>query len=1216
MDTNSDSDGDINFAGTVNAAPAAAEAFDMDYSDDNLDFVEEIDPQDTWHVIDAYFEEKGLVSQTVDSFDEFMENTLQEVIDDAYPIEFETQPDLNEEFPSFERNKVRVKFGQIYVSKPVIKEADGSIMPLYPQMARHRNFTYAATLYVDIHVTKSILDEDGVEVEIISEDVEKQVYIGKVPIMLKTNWCQLGRAGGDKSEKDLALMGECPHDQGGYFIIRGNEKVLVAQERMVNNKVFVFNMKGNYHSEIRSVGRNTMRPTSTMYVRWQKPADNSAIEGHVIRVRIPYIKQDVNAVILFRALGLRSDMEIAHIICYDADDHEMMSRLRATLVEAHSIKSQEQALYYIGKRGATEGVTKTKAIKYALDVLQKEMLPHVGTSSHMEMRKAYFLGYMINKLLTSMLGRRDYDDRDHYGNKRMDLAGPLMGGLFRQLFAKMTKETNQALRKKLESSKNLDMKAIKLCIDPDTITRGFNYSLATGTWTAERKGVPSKTGVSQVLHRLTYASTLSHLRRLNTPIGRDSKLAKPRQLHNTHWGMVCPAETPEGKQVGLVKNLALMTYISVGQADEDLVLDTLINWGMQSLDDCTPSEVPNTTKIMLNGRWEGVSGDPAELLKTLRTLRRDGSLPREVAFVWDMRDKELRLFTDAGRCCRPLFIVDKDEQTLLIKKQHVQNMMELPKNRWQHLLDEGLIEYIDTNEEETSMISIDINTLADVHNPNQVPYSNTYTHCEIHPSMILGICGSIIPFPDHNQSPRNTYQSAMGKQAMGVYITNFKLRIDTTAHVIFYPQKPLVKTKAMKYLKFEQLPAGQNVIVAIACYGGYNQEDSVLMSQSAIDRGLFRSVFFRSYKDKEGIPSALTAERFEKPNRETCAEMGMGNYEKLEEDGLIPPGTRVSGGDIIIGKTSPIVSFGGDSFMQDRMQRQTRKDSSTPIRGSEAGIIDKVMLSTGDDGLRFAQVRMRSIRIPEIGDKFASRHGQKGTIGLTFRQEDLPFTIEGITPDIIINPHAIPSRMTIGQLIECIMGKVGTLVGKFGMASPFMDEISVESISDALHNVGYQKRGNEVMYNGQTGKKLAAKIFIGPTFYQRLKHMVSDKIHSRAKGPTASLTRQPLEGRARGGGLRFGEMERDCMISHGAAQFLRERLFHHSDKYRVHVCNICGLIAIANLNKMKFECRGCKNTTDVSQVYIPYACKLLFQELMAMAVAPRMITSEFRGTTK
>ncbi|KAL3923204.1 MAG: hypothetical protein SGPRY_004297, partial [Prymnesium sp.] len=603
-------------------------------------------------------------------------------------------------------------------------------------------------------------------------------------------------------------------------------------------------------------------------------------------------------------------------------------------------------------------------------------------------------------------------------------------------------------------------------------------------------------------------------------------------------------------------------------------------WSVETLEEIQPSAIPASTKIFVNGAWVGIHHDPdgepkhirsslgrtipsspPYLVKTLRSLRRSEDISAEVSVVRDIQARELRIYCDPGRCCRPIFIVE--DQRLKIKKSHIKRLRD--KNdefSWSHCLANGevrvgfgvlcsvfhrLVEYIDTEEEETVMIAMNLSDLR----PDNFMYR--YTHCEIHPSMILGICASIIPFPDHNQSPRNTYQSAMGKQAMGVYITNYQLRMDTLAHVLYYPQKPLGITRCTLALNMGEggitpssaltigltdSRAGINATVAIACYSGYNQEDSVL------------------------------SERFERPNRETVEGMRKCSYDKLDEDGLVPPGTRISGDDIIIGKTAPI---------------DTRNEDKMDASQAEAGYVD------------------------QIGDKFASRHGQKGTIGITYRQEDMPFSCEGISPDIVVNPHAIPSRMTIGHLVECLLSKVpgngrvvnrlrsvsarlprlqvSSLTGDEGDATPFTS-VTVDEISRLLQNFGYQKRG-----------------------FERLKHMVDDKIHSRARGPVTLLTRQPMEGRARDGGLRFGEMERDCMISHGVASILKERLMDASDAvspahssglrgeqaFRVHVCDLCGMIAIANLNKGTFECRGCRNKTKISQIFIPYACKLLFQ---------------------
>lgn len=753
-----------------------------------------------------------------------------------------------------------------------------------------------------------------------------------------------------------------------------------------------------------------------------------------------------------------------------------------------------------------------------------------------------------------------------------------------------------------------------MSLHDSVITDGLKYSLATGNW-GDRKN-PQRAGVVQVLNRLTYASSLSHLRRCNLP-GKEGKLTKPRMLHCTHWGMICPAETPEGHSVGFVKNLSLMAYISVG-VSAGPVLEFLNEWGLESLENVSCKEITSTTKVFVNGNWVGVHYVPDDLVQNLRNLRRRIDIDPEVSIVRDIKEREVRIYTDYGRICRPLFIVG-DDQKLRVKKRHIHKLrssvpldeededtMASDKDiayRWSSLFLDGLVELVDTEEEETTMIAM---KPSDLGLPPSEAYSTTFTHCEIHPSMILGVCASIIPFPDHNQSPRNTYQSAMGKQAMGIYLSSFQVRMDTMAHTLHYPQKPLATTRAMAHMHFRELPSGVNCIVGIACYTGYNQEDSLILNQSSIDRGLFRSSFSRTYnakaKCRPEVFDPAVDETFEIPTRSNCTGMKMGSYEKLDVDGLVQPGCRIGNDDVLIGVTAPFAIGSADG----RQSTMTRKDNSTCMRSTESGTVDKVMLTTDAEGNKYCKVRVRNQRIPQIGDKFASRHGQKGTIGMTYRQEDLPFTCEGISPDIVVNPHAIPSRMTIGHLVECLMGKVSSLLGDEGDATPFMDNLSVESISRYLTELGYQKHGNECMYNGHTGRPLTSLIFLGPTFYQRLKHLVDDKINARARGPVAMLTRQPLEGRARGGGGRMGEMERDCLISHGAANFLRDRLYTNSDPYRVHVCDVCGMIAIANLRKQTFDCRYCDNKARFSQIHIPYAGKLLFQELMSMCIAPRI----------
>lgn len=1208
-----------------------------------------------------------MVRQQLDSFDEFVQNTMQELVDDSGDIR--VSPELQhlvgydeENFDDMAASQTKevfeISFGQVYLSKPTTVEKDGTVTNIFPHEARLRNLTYSAPLYVDVTMNQYRCRNDA-NIGDPSEDlgqptkseVARKEFLGYVPIMLRSLFCVLS----DKDDAQLADLGECIYDQGGYFVINGSEKVIVASERMSNNHVYAFKKKQpskfSWVIETRSQVENSTRPTSTLYIQMYHKGGRNVIDGNQIRSTLPYIRTDIPVVIIFRALGFVADRDIIEHVVYDLTDGEMMDLFRPSLEEAFVIQRQDVALDFIGRRGSAKDVTKNDRIRYASGILQKEVLPHVGTEEHCETKKGFFLGYAVHKLLMCKLGRADEDDRDHFGKKRLDLAGPLLGGLFRLLFRKLTKDVRKHLQRCLDEGKHFNIGA---AIKSNHISDGLKYSLATGNcewwWfcfprhfllylysldllrfspsraispslptrthanlpTGGDKGAATKAGVSQVLNRLTYASSLSHLRRCNTPLARTGKQAKPRQLHNSHWGMVCPAETPEGQAVGLVKNLALMAYITTGTAQVP-ILEFLDEWSTENLTDILPSVIaePSTCKIFVNGNWVGIHRDPKKLVDTFRDLRRVVDIDAEVSIVRDIAESEVRIYTDAGRICRPLFIVEN--QQLKIKKSHImqlqQHTAEQKRLAWADLLMEGLVEYIDTEEEETTMIAMEPKDLEAGDS-----YSSTYTHCEIHPSMILGVCASIIPFPDHNQSPRNTYQSAMGKQAMGIYSSNYQVRMDTMAHVLHYPQKPLCTTRAMEFLHFRELPSGVNCVVAIMIYTGYNQEDSLIMNQSAIDRGLFRSSYYRCYIDQEkassvGTIGALTSESFEKPTFDSCRGMKHGEYGKLDDDGLVQPGTRVSGDDILIGKTAPLDASAG------MPSRYTKRDCSTSMKANESGIVDNVLISTTKEGYRFTKVRIRNVRIPQIGDKFASRHGQKGTIGMTYCQEDMPFTAEGVVPDIIVNPHAIPSRMTIAQLIECLLGKVVVFQGCEGDATPFTD-VTVEDISMRLHAMGYQRHGNEALYQGHTGRPLNARVFIGPTFYQRLKHLVDDKVHSRARGPVAMLTRQPLEGRSRDGGLRMGEMERDCLITHGCANFLRDRFFCNSDQYRIHICERCGMTAQANLKKMTYECRSpmcVGREPKICQIEIPYACKLLFQELMAMCIQTRIFT-EIRPT--
>ena len=1085
----------------------------------------EIDEEDSWAVIRAFFNQHGLVSQQINSFNKFIDKDIQEIINENNVISIKGD-NFIEGKTKTKKAKIEhdltyeISFGEVVIEpNPTFKERDDMIHEIFPNEARIRNLDYSRP--IDVGVTWKAIKNGKVIKEVKSIN-----NIGKIPIMVRSNYCSLNNI---LTKQKYNLQKECEFDQGGYFIIGGREKVIIAQENRATNIVFVSKKNEIIEAEIRS-RRGIWIPQSFSIKISNKATFKKTNIGEIITAKIPYINEDIPIIIILRALGLGSDEKIMTHILFDENDNEFKDFLKPSFNFSNDYQEKEKCLEYIGNRAMKNKSNNNikERISRAKEILTKYMLPHISIEEGKEYKKAYFIGYMINRLGNCFLGRESEDDRDHFGKKRLDMSGALLASLFRQLFNQFKKQTELLIINNLKDIKGHIFKDVNKIIDKNEITRGMKYSLSTGNWIKGRDNQALRTGVTQALQRLSFISYLSHLRRINNPIEKTSKIIKPRQLHGTHWGMLCPCETPEGQSCGLVKNFSLMTYVSTGTSGnkiKEILNNKSFNDDFTELSKIVPSEIKLKNKIFLNGDWIGITDKTEDFVKKLRNLRRIGKISREVSIVKNHIDKEIRIYTDNGRTQRPLYIVDKsknkDENAkpkLAIKKRDIE-YLKANKIKFDNLISRGKIEYLDVEEEEFSMIAMIRDDLVNK------DYCQKFTHCEIHPSMILGVSASIIPFPDHNQSPRNVYQSAMGKQAIGIYSTNFNTRMDTLGHILFYPQKPLVSTKSAEFIKFNELPAGINSIVAIMCYTGYNQEDSLIMNQSSIDRGLFRSAFFRTYQSEEKREAGIRYEIFEIPDKSRK------KYGNLDSSGLISPGIRVAGNDVIIGKTT--TKYNDDD--------ERKKDVSEVIRPKESGIIDSVMITTNEQGYKLAKVKCRNIRIPQIGDKFSSRHGQKGTIGMTYRQEDLPFTIEGITPDIIVNPHAIPSRMTIGHLIECINSKVSSITGIEGDATPFNYNMSVESFSENLHRLGYQRNGNEAMFNGFNGKKVDLLIFFGPTYYQKLKHMVQDKIFSRNTGKTDTLTRQPPEGRSRNGGLRFGEMERDCMISHGAALFLKER---------------------------------------------------------------------------
>ena len=1678
--------------------------------DSNGDFVVENNKyiEDPWTVIESYFKDghlDRLVRHQLESYNNFVGYQIIKTIEMFNPVHIKSEEDYDNKSGKYSL-EMFITFENFHIYRPQIHENNGAIKLMFPQEARLRNFTYASAMTIDINIKYIIRNGENLDnIKTLYKTLPK-IHIGKLPIMLKSNICVLNQY----KYVDNQHTGECKYDAGGYFIINGSEKTVLGQERAAENRVYCFNISKNdtkytWKAEIKSVP--DYKCISPKQINMMISSKNNGF-GLPICLQIPRIKQPIPLFIVFRALSVLSDKEICEYILLDIslDKYKpMFENLQASIIEANKYMTYEDAIKYITGFVSYTPLNmdkETGAIKkrqFTLDVLQNDLFPHCQTPK----QKIYFLGYMTNKLLQASFDWIKGDDRDSYLNKRIDLTGTSLNNLFRNYFNKLVKDMEKQIIKEIKNgswrSKEDYLNIVNLTniykiIKSNTIENGFKRALSTGDFGIKHTN-SNKVGVAQVLNRLTYIASLSHLRRVSTPVDKSGKLIPPRKLHSTSWGFLCPAETPEGQSVGVVKNMSYMAHITI-HSNSNSLYDYIIPSILKIEDEeLKPSFIYDKVKVFINGAWIGIAINPEELYRELKEMKYKGIINIYTSIIFDYRLQEIRVCNDSGRITRPLLRVKNNN--VLLTSQIISDLKE-NKLSWDDLLisckiNDTVIEYVDPEEQSFSMIAT---------KPKDIITStghiiNKYTHCEIHPSTIFGVVASCIPYPDHNQSPRNTYQCldvnetvllsngasipikdikigdevvcfdpntmdinytkvinqyvretdkmlfkintisgreiiatqdhkfmttegwkqviefsendtfigimptqkeinnniketiiildenlvrnkyielgvelkyinfqikklndcnmlplmnndyrlpiisrifgfllsdgsiniytkqtkyiscsfsfgtendvlqfeddiqkcgfnkckynyssrqfnnvvhstynvthngtlpsllialgitygkktetmrnpipdwimngsdlikrefisgfqggdgckirwnkinkgynyicaetsqqinpkytdsllyfmnqcvklltsfgidshinpivnicenrdkvafkisdnqsnlikyfdnigyryaftkniesftvieylkyknlcfeehlkiinkvrllcdqdksnsyisfelnihvskvsdirrsykngrkismcnlknntieewlnksqiingmlfipvtsiqqienrlvsditvesnnhsfittggilssncAQAKQAMGIYATNFNERMDKTAYVLSYPARPLVDTRLMNLIKLNENPSGCNINVAIMTHTGYNQEDSLLVNKGSIDRGLLQITITHTEKDEDKQKINGDEEIRCKPDPSKTKGMKFGNYNKVNSKGVVPENTLIENRDIIIAKVNPIKENRNDHTKVIKYE-----DGSKQYRTVEETYIDKNYIDRNGDGYSFAKVRLRTLRKPVIGDKFSSRHGQKGTVGNIIPEEDMPFTRDGVRPDIIINPHAIPSRMTIGQLKETLLGKVLVELGLFGDGTSF-GELDVDTISKKLLELGYEAHGNELMYNGLTGEQIECNVFMGPVFYQRLKHMVKDKQHSRSIGPMVNLTRQPAEGRSRDGGLRFGEMEKDAMVSHGAAKFTRGRMYDASDKYQIYVCKKCGLIASYNDELHIHCCRTCDNRVDFAYVEIPYACKLLFQELTTMNVVPRIMTEK------
>ena len=1104
-----------------------------------------------WPIIQDILSREGVAKQHLNSFDEFLKKGLQDIIDEIGHIDIE-----NAEYP------YKIQLGRIQFKQPRMMELDGSVTHITPVEARLRNVSYVAPLMLEANVI-----EDGKTLE------SRFIHIGDIPVMVKSESCILRSF----TQQKLIDYAEDPEDPGGYFIINGSERVIVGLEDLSYNKIIV---------DAEKVGGKKVFKAKvySSIVGYRAKLELVLKEDGLIVARIPGSPVDIPIITLMRALGLESDKEIASVISLnDNVQNELESSFEKT-----DITTSKDAIVYISKRIAP-GMLEEFQIKRAETLLDWGLLPHLGKQPDNRKEKTQFLGEAACKLLELKLGWIQPDDKDHYGNKVVKFAGQMLADLFRTAFRNLVRDMKYQLER---SGQKRGINAVSAAIRPGIISDKLNNAIATGNWGRGR------VGVTQLLDRTNYLSTISHLRRVQSPLSRTQPNFEARDLHSTHFGRICPSETPEGSNCGLVKNLALSAIISVSVSSEEVV-EKLYEFGTAHFSEVKDLIKKDGARIFVDGKLIGYHKDGEKLANSLRELRRSSKIHPHVGISIHIPEQEgatKRLYVNcnAGRVLRSLMIV-KDGKSVLT--QDLLDKVTKKLVSWNDLIRMGVIELVDANEEENCLITFD-----DKH-------VKKHTHIEIFPSAILGAGASIIPYPEHNQSPRNTYESAMAKQSLGFSTPMMNTSTYVRQHSMLYPQTPIVTTKAMGLLGLEKRPAGQNCVVAVLPFDGYNIEDAIVLSKSSVERGLGRTFFYRIYESESKQYPGGMRDNFEIPNADDNLRgyKGEKSYRLLEDDGIIASESTVSGGDILIGKTSP------PRFMEEYRELESRgpyrRDTSIGVRPSEVGVVDTIVLTQAYEGGKMYKVRIRDMRPPEIGDKFASRHGQKGVVGILAKAEDLPYTADGISPDVLINPHAFPSRMTVGMMMESITGKAAAIRGKKVDASAFVGE-KMEDVKGVMKDAGFEYSGKEIMYDGKTGKQFPVEVFIGVVYYQKLHHMVADKIHARARGQVQMLTKQPTEGRARGGGLRFGEMERDCIIAYGASMILKDRLLDESDKSDIFVCERCGLVAYHDIKQRRFYCRVCVDKGKVSSVSVAYAFKLLLQEMSSLAIAPRLLIKE------
>jgi DNA-directed RNA polymerase II subunit RPB2 len=1215
---------------------------------------------DEWDILDVHFRDNRypFTKHHLDSYRQFLNTIIPSTIRAHNPITM-VKLDPN---TGAESLRVEVTIGQndISVDRPTMLDENGKPVLLTPHEARLRNLTYATKIYADVDVKYKV---DG-------KDYDRKQFpytlIGVIPLMLHSDQCMLQGQG----SRALRAMNECQMDGGGYFIVDGKEKVIVSQERITTNRLFITETKDTNYSMkayIRCTTETSLSPrTVEFYVVNTSCFENENADCSdepvkkdlkhaqgAIMVSVPGILGSIPLTWLFRVFGIETDKSIVESICGSIDEASsgMLDFIRPSLVHGVAPYVKNQVLYHTAATvfEALKPRVYYNSVEHVKTILMQDVFPHIERYQD----KGKYLGYLVSQIAKTSLGLMPFSDRDSYAFKRVDISGFLLGQLFQETYEKLKKFIRDNLDQEYHYGFWRNTKQIEYLLRKDNLHRIISPIIISDTFQRSLKGMwgpqsddPDQ-GLVQDLSRISYIGFLSHLRRVNMPLDRSIKVTDPHRLHSQQWGIMCPFESPDGASIGYLKNFALMTQITFSTSPSHLykLFDELEVIPLASVP-AVVSGSKDTIKVLLNGTYYGVTLNPRRMVDTIRLYRRNGLVNPFISVAWNIKDNEIRIQTEAGRPCRPLLILEDGKlripQSLgagvnwftlvfgTMSKDLTESkfydeaylspysMMEY-QNKTEDEIRAALtktaasIEYLDIEEENTMLIAMKRDDITSFH-----------THAEIHPSTAFSVVTQIVPFPNHNQAPRVYFHAAQSKQAQGIYATNFTKRFDTSAYIQHYPQRRIIDTRGSHYVGNNMMPNGTNLIVAIMTHTGFNQEDSIIINKGAIDRGCGWITAYKTMTATEKVLNPNERLMFANPlemrsSGKQVEGISHANYSLLDKDGIIPNESYIPKGQsaAVLGMVNvrQVAKKVNKGVLTQKVIEEQYHDVSLFTDTNHYGRVDKVFVSkqTSGNPNRIAKIRFRKVRRPELGDKHSSSHGQKGVIGMVLQHHDMPFTKDGIVPDIIINPHAIPTRMTIGHLIETVFAKVCCMDGSYGDGTVFIP-FDKDRMFDGLASHGYEKYGNEVLYEGRTGRQLSTEIFMGPIYYYRLKHMVADKMQARGTGPKVLLTHQPTSGRSKSGGLRIGEMERDVLLAYGVSQFAKESMMEKSDKFKWGVCRACGVIAKYAPKRGIVGCLSCKSQ-NIAVVETPYSFKLLIQELEAIGLETRLYTQPIQDET-